>query len=255
MTRVSTGGVVNFITVPSIVTVSGVSVVNTASPVGFMLHGQSSSGVLFTPKVAYASSTLPSNTSDRAVFGSGIAAAYAGSPLANDRHIAPFIIAANDPTTLDALGQNVIAAITSLGTSVANTSTPAVTAPVTPPPPVVPLYDPSVLYASGQTFTYSGATVTVSGTGIGFSSTRATPYCNTNDLVIWTGSSIQIWAACNMGANALYNPATNGWSGTIIDSIETNRITAYSGVINSATNFLGGYYQWGRNDPVSLLAT
>lgn len=34
---------------------------------------------------------------------------------------------------------------------------------------------------------------------------------------------------------------------------EPNRKLAYSGVINNTVNFLGNYYQWGRNDPVNLL--
>lgn len=81
-----------------------------------------------------------------------------------------------------------------------------------------------------------------------------------NDIAIFSGSLIQVWAACNVGANTAWN-SSMGWSGSIMSTVlygsdsEANRILAYSGVTNSATNFLGNYYQWGRNDPVNTLST
>ena len=46
------------------------------------------------------------------------------------------------------------------------------------------VYSPAITYSTGQTFTWSGATVTVTAPGVGTSSTKATG-CDTNDIVVW----------------------------------------------------------------------
>ncbi len=60
-------------------------------------------------------------------------------------------------------------------------------------------YNSALTYTIGQTFTWSGATVTASGTNIGTSSTIS-PGCDTPDIVIWQSgtNNIQIWSACNV---------------------------------------------------------
>ena len=80
-------------------------------------------------------------------------------------------------------------------------------------------------YTVGQTFTQSGAIVTVTGSGVGVASTKALSTCDTNDIVVWAGANIQIWSACNMGA------------------------TTASATLSATSS--GAYYQWGRNDDVT----
>ena len=46
-------------------------------------------------------------------------------------------------------------------------------------------YSPSIVYSTGQAFTWSGATITVTSTGVGVSNTTI-DNCNTPDIAIWT---------------------------------------------------------------------
>ena len=80
-------------------------------------------------------------------------------------------------------------------------------------------YSSSTTYTSGQAFTWNGATVTVTATGLGTSSTKSTG-CDTNDIVIWQGgtNNVQIWAACNVGST----------------------------VAGLTSTSYGNYYQWGN---------
>ena len=100
-------------------------------------------------------------------------------------------------------------------------------------------YSSSTAYSSGQVFAWSGATITVTGTGIGTSSTTISG-CNTPDIAVWSGSNVQIWAACNMGATSAYTGIT------II-----NCSNAGSDCDSSIRYTIGSYYQWGRNDDVT----
>ena len=105
---------------------------------------------------------------------------------------------------------------------------------------VAPTYSSSTTYGSGQVFAWSGTTITASPTvGVGSSSTKVSG-CDTPDIAIWSGNSVQIWAACNVGAIVAYTGVaiTNCGGGTT-DCDSTLRYT------------LGSYYQWGRNDDVT----
>lgn len=51
--------------------------------------------------------------------------------------------------------------------------------------PTASAYSSATTYTAGQAFIYSGATVTVSATGIGTSSTKADLACDTNDIAVW----------------------------------------------------------------------
>lgn len=84
-------------------------------------------------------------------------------------------------------------------------------------------YNPYIQYSSGQTFSYDNNSITVTGTGMGVSSTKADPSCDTNDIAIWSGSLIQIWSACNAGTN----------------------------IAGTGAGSYGGYFQWGNNADLS----
>ncbi len=106
----------------------------------------------------------------------------------------------------------------------------------------VPVYSSSTTYTAGQVFSYSGTTVTVSSNGVGVSSnTKALSVCDTNDIVVWSGTNIQIWSACNMGA-------TNAWTGGLTITNCSNSATDCDASLRYT---LGDYYEWGRNDPVT----
>ena len=123
-----------------------------------------------------------------------------------------------------------------LATAVASVRLPVVSSGTT-----APIYSSSTTYSSGQTFSWSGATITASAiVGVGSSSTKVSG-CDTNDIAVWSGTNIQIWAACNAGATSAW---TGGLSisdcgGSANDCQSSNRYT------------LGSYYQWGRNDNVT----
>ncbi len=87
------------------------------------------------------------------------------------------------------------------------------------------VYNPLVAYTTGQQFGQSGAVVTVSATGLGSANTKALSGCDTNDIVVWSGSMIQVWSACNIGA------------------------TTASATLSATSS--GAFYQWGRNDDVT----
>ena len=92
-----------------------------------------------------------------------------------------------------------------------------------------PAYSSSMTYTPGQAFTWNGATVTVTATGLGTSSTKAIAGCDTNDIAVWQGgtNNVQIWAACNMGST----------------------------VAGVSTSSYGGFYQWGNNADVTSAVT
>ena len=91
-----------------------------------------------------------------------------------------------------------------------------------------PAYSSSTTYTPGQAFTWNGATVTVTATGLGTSSTKS-PGCDTNDIVIWQGgtNNVQIWAACDMGST----------------------------VAGTTSASYGGLYQWGNNANIISAST
>ena len=77
--KVSTGGTINILAVPNIMTASGTVALADGVPTGFMVYGQSNSGgLIFTPKLVFSSGSLPANDTDRTAFASGVAAAYSG---------------------------------------------------------------------------------------------------------------------------------------------------------------------------------
>ena len=104
-------------------------------------------------------------------------------------------------------------------------------------------YISSLAYSAGQNFTWNGATVTVTGPGMGTSSTT-TPGCDTPDIAVWQDgtNNIQIWAACNMGATA-------AWTGGSLSI--TDCAGGSTDCDASLRSTLGDYYQWGRNDVVT----
>lgn len=130
-------------------------------------------------------------------------------------------------------------------------------------------YIPWNTYPLWSSFSYilpSWNTVSVNVTGTWYwvvpgTKNLHTPNCDTDDVVIFTGSLLQVWATCNAWANTTWNPIVHWWSWTLMSSIlywsdtEDNRRLAYSWVYNSPTNFIWNYYQWWRNDPVSVIAT
>ena len=91
------------------------------------------------------------------------------------------------------------------------------------------------LYVPGQTFVWNGATIMVTGTGIGVSSTTY-PGCDTPDTAVWSSTGLQIWAVCNAGATTAYTGQM--YPSDIAPTIEQEA-------------WMGGYYQWGRNDDVT----
>ena len=98
---------------------------------------------------------------------------------------------------------------------------------------VAPAYSSLTTYTVGQIFSYNGATVTVSATGMGTSSTTITG-CNTPDTVVWQGgtNNIQIWATCNMGATTAYTNQT---------------YPSNTAPTAGQEAWMGAYYQWGNN--------
>ena len=59
-------------------------------------------------------------------------------------------------------------------------------------------YSSTTTYITGDTFSYNGANITVTAPGIGVASTKANPASDTNDIAVWNGSNIQVWAATNV---------------------------------------------------------
>ena len=76
---------------------------------------------------------------------------------------------------------------------------------------LAPAYSSSTTYTIGQTFSYNGATITVTAPGIGVANTKANPASDTNDIAVWQSgtNNIQVWAATNVGATTTtgYNAA------------------------------------------------
>ncbi len=87
----------------------------------------------------------------------------------------------------------------------------------------------------------TGALVDGDATGNGQSVTpHRYPDCDTDDVYV-TGATVQIWAACNVGAS-------NAWTGGITIANCSGGATDCDSAIR---NVLGGYFQWGRNVDVT----
>ena len=128
--KVSTGGTVNILAVPNIMTASGTVSISDGSPAGFMVNGQTNSGgLIFTPKLVFSSGSLPANDADRTAFASGVAAAYSGTVLATSSNVQAFISAAGSTGTLASVGGNFVS--TKFG-AVSGSSTSSTSVPVTP---------------------------------------------------------------------------------------------------------------------------
>ena len=106
-------------------------------------------------------------------------------------------------------------------------------------------YSSSTTYTIGQKFTYNGAIVTVTATGIGSSNTTYNG-CNTHDIAIWQEGTdnIQVWSACNIGATIAY-------TGIPITDCEWWTTDCNLWIRNT----IGSYFQWGRNDDVTETST
>ena len=102
-------------------------------------------------------------------------------------------------------------------------------------------YSSSTTYTPGQAFTYNGATISVTATGLGTSSTKTTG-CDTNDIVVWQGgtNNVQIWAACNAGATTAFTSQSYPSGTTPTGAQEA---------------WMGGLYQWGNNTDVTAAST
>jgi hypothetical protein len=112
--------------------------------------------------------------------------------------------------------------------------------------PTAPAYSATTTYAANQTFSYNGATITVTSPGIGVASTKADSACDTYDIALWqpgTGN-IQVWAACNVGATT-----SVGYDTVPLQS--PNPTASSTLPPNRVANVQGNYYQWGRNDNVT----
>ena len=105
-------------------------------------------------------------------------------------------------------------------------------------------YSSATTYTAGQQFTYNGATITVTATGRGTSSSQYSG-CNTADLAIWTNGATApyIWSMCNAGATTAYasQALTNcgGWASDCDSGLRAS---------------IGSYYQWGKNRDVTSLS-
>lgn len=99
---------------------------------------------------------------------------------------------------------------------------------------------------------YITSTNTISGTGTifipllsNYDSTIGTyPGCDTKDIKLPNG---QIWAACNVGATSAYNGINQPL--TLVNTGVTG------GPTTAQKSYMGGYYQWGRNDDVTTGGT
>jgi hypothetical protein len=112
-----------------------------------------------------------------------------------------------------------------------------------------------VLSSTGGIYNaYVSRTETLSGTGLVFisllsnfdSSVGTYPGCDTKDIKLPNG---QVWAACNVGATKAYKNevithcSASATGGSVTDCDISLRST------------IGSYYQWGRNDDVTLQGT
>ena len=104
-------------------------------------------------------------------------------------------------------------------------------------------YSSATTYSTGQAFTWSGANVSVIGTGIGISNTT-TPGCNTADTVVWQASTnnVQIWATCNAGATTAFLTGTVTYPSNTIPT-------------GAQETWMGAYYQWGNNADLTSAPT
>ena len=82
-----------------------------------------------------------------------------------------------------------------------------------------------ITYAPGDTFSTtlpSGTNVTISvtGSGVGTSYSKADSLCDTNDIAIWdTSGNIQVWAACNVGATVAIDYTDMKFDGVTNDTL------------------------------------
>lgn len=92
-------------------------------------------------------------------------------------------------------------------------------------PLVSTAYVAGTIYSPGDSFSTtlpSGTNVTISvtGSGVGTSYSKADPLCDTNDIAIWdTSGNIQVWAACNVGATVAMNYTDMKFDGVTNDTL------------------------------------
>lgn len=240
-----TGGMTCILAVPSlIVSQSGAALTGSVDFLSlsnrFLMHGQSNTqGVRFTPQPGLCFSVLPT---DDAGFGitnimRSLQNAYTGTDLVSNPSISNLLSAQSG--ALVTLGIPVL----EMGLNI------DITGAAYP--------DPSV-YSSGTTysptgnssFTWSGTTVHVTGGGIGFTSSRADPLCDTNDISIWQPgtNNVQIWSACNVGA-------TIASAGTISQACTAAgcSVDTFTGAYAASLSNFGSYFQWGNSASVTYL--
>ena len=51
--------------------------------------------------------------------------------------------------------------------------------------PLAPAYSSATTYTAGQIFSYNGANITVTASGLGVANTKANPASDTNDSAVW----------------------------------------------------------------------
>lgn len=245
MAKTLTGGMTCILAVPSlIVSQSGTTLTGSVDFLSltnrFLMNGQSNiQGVKFTPQPGLCLSILPTDDSKFGITNimTSLRTAYSGSDLASNPSIFSLLTAQSG--ALVTLGIPIIEA--SLNIDITGTAYP----------------DPSV-YSSGtvysptgnSSFIWSGTTVHVTDSSIGFASSRADPLCDTNDIAIWSGTTnnVQIWSACNVGATV----ALAGTTSQSCTAVGCSMATFTGAYASSLTNF-GSYFQWGNNAPVTYL--
>lgn len=205
VSKTSTGGMVYMVAVPSIMTsysaASGASVDVTSTLANkLVVNGWSNTWETYAAKLAFASDSVPTYDEDKQAFASWVVLAYTWTSLASKPEIAPYMTAYanNDSTTLSSLGKTFVCSAYGACTG------GSACAP----------YSASKTYTAGKCFTYNGATITVTATGIGTSSSTHGS-CSSPDVAIWTNGAAapQVWALCNVGATTAYAWwATNEWN-------------------------------------------
>jgi hypothetical protein len=104
-------------------------------------------------------------------------------------------------------------------------------------------YSSGTVYTAWQQFVYNWAVITVSDTWFWVSNTKADSNCDTNDIAIWSGVNIQVWAACNM------------WATTAVPFASTASVVSWNTTPDATeVSRIGYQYQWWRNDDTTAWA-
>lgn len=245
MAKTLTGGMTCIFAVPSlIVSQSGATLTGSVDFLSltnrFLMNGQSNmQGVKFTPQPGLCLSILPTDDSKFGITNimTSLRTAYSGSDLASNPSISSLLTAQSG--ALVTLGIPIIEA--GLNTDITGTAYPD---------PVA--YSSGTVYSPTGTpsFIWSGTTVHVTGSGIGYASSQADPLCDTNDIAIWQPgtNNVQIWAACNVGATVASAGTTSQSCTAIGCSVDT-----FTGTYAASLANFGYYFQWGNNTQITYL--